>query len=163
MDADAPTKALSPSWSFVADTVMGGVSTGSLDICDVGGRRAARLTGAVSLDNNGGFVQMAFDLAPDGAAYDASDWLGFELDCYGNEEAYELRLRTTDLQRPWQSFRAEFFAPALWATRRFPFADFAPHKTDASFDPAHLRRVGVLAIGRAFDADIAVSAVRLYR
>lgn len=154
---------LSPSWEFVADTVMGGVSTGSVSMADVGGRPAARLTGAVSLDNNGGFVQMAFNVRNDGSAYDASGWSGLELTLCGNGEAYDLRLRTNQLTRPWQSFRAEFVAPKEWTTLRFPFKAFGAHKTDATFDPAKLRRIGVLAIGREFIADIAVSGIGFYR
>jgi len=154
---------LSPNWEFVADTVMGGVSTGAISTGTVDGRKATRLAGSVSLDNNGGFVQMAFDLKRSGAVFDASDWAGIELDVYGNEESYDLRLRTDDLSRAWQSYRAAFRAPACWTTVRLPFAGFLPHRTDAPFDPAHLRRIGVLAIGRVFEADVAVSAVRFYR
>ncbi|GHF04100.1 CIA30 family protein [Aliiroseovarius zhejiangensis] len=154
---------LDPSWEFVADTVMGGVSQGAITTGPVHGRTATRLTGRVSLDNNGGFVQMATDLNPDGTVRDASHWRGLELDLCGNGETYELRLRTDHLTRPWQSYRAGFSAAPDWATLRFPFADFTPHRTDTPFDPARLHRVGVIAIGRAFTADIAVSALRLYR
>lgn len=105
---------------------------------------------------------MAFDLSGDGKTFDASGWVGIELNVRGNKEIYEIRLRTDQLSRPWQSFRAEFVAPVDWTTLRFPFADFEPHKTEAKFDPARLRRIGVLAIGREFEADVAVTAVRLY-
>lgn len=153
---------LAPDWEFVADTVMGGVSQGSLKREQVAGRAATRLEGRVSLDNNGGFVQMAFDLLPDGGPFDASDYSGLELDVYGNSERYDLRLRTDQLTRPWHSFRTQFEAPPSWTTLRIPFADFEAHRTNEIFDPARLRRIGVLAIGRVFNADIAVSALRLY-
>ncbi len=154
---------LSPDWDFVADTVMGGVSQGRIDDVTIDGRAAMRLTGSVSLENDGGFVQMAFDLADGGGAMDASGWSGIEIDVLGNGETYDLRLRTDQLSRPWQSFRTEFTAPESWTTLRFPFSDFVPHKTDAAFDPARLRRMGVVAIGREFEADVAVSGVRLFR
>lgn len=154
---------LSPNWEFVSDRVMGGVSSGTLQIDTAGGLRGARLRGQVSLDNNGGFVQMAFDLAEDGAAFDASDWSGIEMDVFGNDELYEVRLRTTALTRPWQSFRAPFEAKAQWQTLRVPFDAFEAHRTEASFDASQLRRIGVLAIGRAFEADITVASVRFYR
>ena len=152
---------ISPNWEYVADTVMGGVSSGQANRETVQGRDAMRLTGDVSLDNNGGFVQMAFDLAG-GDVVDASGFAGIELDVFGNSKEYDLRLRTDALQRPWQSFRASFTAPPQWTSLRVPFGDFAPHKTDATFDPARLRRVGVLAIGREFHADIAVAGLRFY-
>ena len=149
---------LSPTWEYVADAVMGGVSQGRLTLETVDGRDAARLTGTVSLDNNGGFLQMAFD-----AAADMSGWTGVEIDVAGNDETYDLRVRTDQLTRPWQSFRTSFTAQREWTSVRIPFADLTPHRTDATFDPRRVRRIGILAIGRVFDADVAVSGVRLYR
>ena len=55
-------KQLIPNWEFVSDTVMGGVSKGSVADEIVGGCDATVLRGTVSLENNGGFIQMAFDL-----------------------------------------------------------------------------------------------------
>ncbi|QUJ78017.1 CIA30 family protein [Sulfitobacter albidus] len=147
---------LNPEWEYVADTVMGGVSTGRLSHEEVAGREAARLTGEVSLDNNGGFVQMAFDV-PQGA--DPSAHSGVVLTVYGNGATYDLRLRTTDLTRPWQSYRATFEAPAEWTEIRLPFTAFEANKTDAPFDAGALRRIGVLAYGAEMTADIAVSKI----
>ena len=44
-------------WRFIADTVMGGVSTGKVDFLTENGMAYARLTGSVSTENNGGFIQ----------------------------------------------------------------------------------------------------------
>jgi hypothetical protein len=153
---------LTPQWEYVADRVMGGVSTGALSVEDVAGRAAARLTGRVSLENNGGFIQMAFDTAHAGSGVDPAAWTGLFLDVYGNGERYDVRLRTTDLERPWQSFRAEIEAQPLWRTILLPFDGFVPHRTQASFNPGALRRVGILAAGRAFEADVAVARVGVY-
>lgn len=160
---DSMTKDLTPAWEFVADTVMGGVSQGGISRAQVAGRVATRLQGDVSLDNNGGFVQMAFDLEPGGGSHDASGYTGLELEVFGNGERYDLRLRTDQLTRPWHSFRTDFEASAEWTTLRVPFTAFEAHKTDKIFDPSRLRRIGVLAIGRVFRADVAISAIRLYR
>lgn len=157
------TQQLSPAWEYVADTVMGGISTGGLEVDDYRGHKATVLCGEVSLANNGGFVQIAADLNPDGTIYDASAWDGFALKVCGNDASYDFRLRTDALRRPWQSFRTEFIAPSTWQTVYLPFADMIPHKTDAQFDPARLRRIGILAIGRAMRAEIAIAAVHLYR
>lgn len=157
------TMELTPRWEYVSDQVMGGVSTGDLRLQDADGCACVRLTGSVSLENNGGFVQMAFDLAEAGAAADPASWDGIEFDLRANSETYEVRLRTTQLERPWQSFRQEFTAGGNWQLLRFSFADFLPHRTEVAFDPAALRRIGILAIGRTFDADISVRAVRFFR
>lgn len=154
---------LKPEWEYVADGVMGGVSEGSLQRETYNGRMAAVLRGAVSLENNGGFVQIAFDLCPDGAGFDATDWSGIELITCGNGERYDIRLRTQQLIRPWQSFRSEFVAGSQWRALRFPFNEFIAHKTEVVFDPSALRRIGILAIGREFRAEMAVSGISLYR
>lgn len=154
---------LTPNWEYVADTVMGGVSRGQATPEEIDGRAAIRLTGTVSFDNNGGFVQIAFDVQDDGAPFDASAWTGLKLDVLGNGEVYDLRLRTDQITRPWQSFRTEFTAPAIWRTITIPFSDLTQHRTEVAFDPARLRRIGILAIGREMQADIAVSKVQLYR
>ncbi len=149
---------LDPDWRYVADRVMGGVSSGALRLHDGATGPVAQLTGQVSLDNNGGFIQMAFDVDAD-----ARGWSGIEMDVRGNGETYELRLKTDQLSRPWQSFRAPFVAGPDWQTIRFEFDAFEAHRTDAVFDAAQLRRIGVLAIGRAFEADVSVANVRFFR
>ncbi|MEM6619381.1 MAG: CIA30 family protein [Pseudomonadota bacterium] len=153
--------ALNPKWAYVADTVMGGVSTGRIDPVSDAGRSAMRLTGRVSLDNNGGFIQMAFDPVPGGPAIDASAFTGIRFETRGNGETYDVSLRTTELKRPWQSYRASFTAGPDWTQVTLPFADFEPNRAPVPFDPAKLRRIGILAIGREFDADVAVAGMCL--
>lgn len=153
---------LNPKWEYVADTVTGGVSSGQLTQHEVAGRDAMQLTGTVSLENNGGFIQMAADLAEDGV-FDASDWSGVEVDLRGIGAGYELRLRTDQLTRPWQSYRVEIEPTGAWETIRFAWDAFEARKTDAPFDSARLRRMGILAIGAEMEADIAVSGIRLYK
>ncbi len=154
---------LDPKWEYVADNVMGGVSRGTLATGNVQDQRATRLTGEVSLDNNGGFLQMAFDFRPDGHAFDARGWLGVELDLRGNDETYDLRLRTCDLDRPWQSYRSSFVAPERWTAMRFAFSDLEAYRTDAQFNPATLRRLGLVAVGREFTVDLSVRSAALFR
>lgn len=150
------------TWELVTDRVMGGVSDGALSRETVAGRRALRMTGEVRLENDGGFVQMALDLAPHGAGIDASRWIGLEIDVLGAGGRYNVHLRTEDVERSWQSYRAEFAAPADWTTHRLPFADFAPHRIEAALDLASLRRIGLVAIGRAFHADLALARLAFY-
>lgn len=149
-------------WEYVADAVMGGVSTGALTQEDVAGRQAMRLTGDVSLDNNGGFIQMATDVGA-GTGIDASQFTGIALRVRGNGATYDMRLRTSDLSRPWQSYRTTFTAPQEWAVINLPFASFEPNKTDVPFDAKGLRRIGVLAYGQEMQADIAVTEIWFYR
>lgn len=153
---------ISEPFQLITDTVMGGVSSGTLTRETVGGREAYRMRGMVSLENNGGFVQMAADINPDGALFDASAFTGIELDVTGNTETYNIHLRTSDLTRPWQSYRQSFIAGPEWETHRIPFTDFTPHRTEMPLDITKLRRIGILAIGRVFEADVSVARLRFY-
>jgi hypothetical protein len=163
LDQEPPRATIGTRWELIADRVMGGVSSGELTREHVGGRAALRMRGDVSLENNGGFVQIALDLAPGGGVVDARGWTGIEIDVFGNDERYNLHLRTADVVRPWQSYRAEFIAGPEWRTIRLPFATFEPHRIDAPLDPARLRRLGIVAIGRAFTADVAIGRLQFCR
>lgn len=160
LDRPAPMATAGAPWALIADGVMGGRSSGAMSRETVAGRPAVRMTGSVSLENDGGFLQIALDLSPDGGVVDASGWSGIEIDAIGNGETYNLHLRTADVQRPWQSYRRSFLAAPTWGTIRLPFAAFEPHRIDRPLDATRLRRLGVVAIGRAFAADIAIGGLR---
>ena len=160
LSREPPLSTIGTRWQLFTDRVMGGVSDGTMSREIVGGRPAIRMRGAVSLENSGGFVQIAMDLAPDGKAKDASDWGGVELDVFGNGEEYNLHLRTEDLTQPWQSYRQSFRAGPQWQTVQFRFQDFTPYRTDIALDVRRLRRIGIVAIGRAFSAGICVGGLR---
>ena len=154
---------LGSRWRLVADTVMGGVSRGELSVQTVRGRPCLRLTGRVSLENNGGFIQASLDLGANGTLLDASRYQGVEIEVYGNGETYNLHLRTADTNIVWQSYRASFVALPPWQTRRLPFAEFQPHRIELPLDVRHLKRLGLVAIGRELDADLYIGRVGLYR
>ena len=162
LDRDPPTASTGSDWQLLTDRVMGGVSSGTLAREVIAGRPALRLCGDVSLENNGGFIQMALDLAPGGVSVDACVWTGIELDVFGEDQEYGVHLRTPDLTRPWQSYRHGFRTLPVWQSLRMPFAGFAPHRTDIPLDTRRLRRLGVVAIGRAFFADLALGGVRFF-
>ena len=141
---------------------MGGISDAGLGHERVQGRGCLRLSGRVRLENNGGFIQAALDLSASGDTVDASRYRGLRLVVRGNDESYSLHLRTPDNVRPWQSYRAQFHAGTQWQTVTLPFEDFAPYRLDAPLDVSRLRRLGLVAIGRAFDADLWVRELAFY-
>ena len=59
-------------------------------------------------------------------------------------------------------YRAGFIAAPEWREIRVPFDRFEPHRLAELLDLCRLRRIGLVAIGRAFHADLAVSAIGLY-
>lgn len=160
--ADDLRSALGTRWRGVADTVMGGVSRVEVARETIDGRRSLRLQGDVRLDNNGGFIQAALDLSPQRETFDASGYTGIRLVVRGNEERYSVHLRTPDNVRPWQSYRAHFTAGKRWQTVELPFASFEPYRVQAPLDRARLKRIGLVAIGRAFRADLAVAELSFY-
>ncbi len=155
-----PLSCLQTQWELLSDQVMGGVSSGGLTCDTVAGHAGLRMRGQVSLANDGGFLQMALDMALGGGSVDASGWTAIAFAAIGAGEEYNVHLRTDAVTRPWQSYRHSFIASQAWTEITLPFADFTPHRLDAPFDPATLRRIGIVAIGRAFEADITVRDLR---
>ena len=153
---------LGTEWRFVSDGVMGGRSTGRLDWDEIRGRRALCLRGEVSLANDGGFIQATLDLAPSGTL-DGRDWSGIRLLVQGNGERYNLHLKTLDLRLPWQSYRSTFTAEPDWQDVHLPFAGFVAHRVQTPLDVRRLRRLALVAIGRAFEAELCVAEIGLYR
>lgn len=141
---------------------MGGVSDGTLDReCGNDDRAWLALRGSVSLENNGGFVQMAADLEADGGPVDISDAATLILTVRGNGDTYGCHLKTADTTRPWQSYRQSFAAPAEWTDIALPLPEFRPHRVDSPFDPSRVRRIGLVAIGRKMDARLDLAGVAL--
>lgn len=158
--------ALGTEWRAVSDRVMGGVSSGTIARRELDGRRALCLSGRVSLENNGGFVQAQLDLSgadTPGDPLDASAFTGVRLLVRGNGEVYNLHLKTTATILPWQSYRASFVAGPEWRALQLPFDTFEPHRLVQRLDPRHLTKLGILGIGRAFDAEVCVAEIALYR
>ena len=148
-------------WRFVADTVMGGVSTGNVIVDSHNGKNCLRMRGNVSTENNGGFVQMALSLSGRGV-FDASQYDGIELVVSGNNESYNLHFRTSSLWFPWQSYRGSLTATPEWQTVRIPFSELEAYKTSQAFQQNKLKRVGLLGIGRDFQADLCRASIRFY-
>ena len=153
---------LGTEWRLVTDQVMGGVSDGQLAFDTYKNRECLRLSGNVSTENNGGFIQMALPFA-DQDDFDATAYTGIEVDVAGNNESYNIHIRTAGLWFPWQSYRFAFQATTDWQTLRFPFSEIKPYKTNKRFQQHKLVRIGLVGIGRAFKADLCVAAVKLYK
>ena len=150
------------SWRLVTDNVMGGRSAGSIDRKEKDRRSVVTLSGLVSTKNNGGFIQMVQDIPVD-IALVASQYEGIRLNVSGNGETYNIHLRTAGLWLPWQAYRADFTSSAHWQSVEIPFESFSPYKISLPLDISKLKRIGVVAIGRDFDADISVSEIGFYR
>ena len=110
------------------------------------------------LDNQGGFIQMALELAPPRGALRQ----GIELDVQGNGRHYGVHPRTDAMTAPRQAWRARFAAPPQWQTVRLLFEAFEPYRTGGTLDPAHIRRLGLVAIGEPGEAALCVGRVAFF-
>lgn len=150
------------NWRLVTDGVMGGVSQGRLTPDMVEHRRCLRMQGRISLDHNGGFIQASLDLAKQ-VPSDIATYGGVLLEIYGNGEQYNVHLRTRANRLPWQSYRATFHAAPVWERIQIPFGEFAPYRIDEPLDIRGLTRIGIVAIGREFEADLCIGRLEFYR
>ncbi len=146
------------SWRGFSDRVMGGVSNADFNRDELKGRRCVRMTGDVTRDSGGGFIQMALYL--DQA--DASAYRGVELLVYGNDEDYNAHIRTPDCGWHDESYRATFHAEARWQTVRISWDAFKPNGVAVPLDNSRLERFGLLGWMREFTADLAVGEIALY-
>ena len=148
---------LGTPWNSFTDRVMGGLSDMSAELTEVEGRRAMRMVAEVTTANNGGFAQIAASLGQRGL--NASGFRALELDIWGNDEVYEVHLRTPACRRPWQYYRHTFSAPARWSTVRLRLDKFEPISMRGALDTTALRRIGIVAYGRDFMADLSIARV----
>jgi len=153
--------AVGSRWRLVSDQVMGGVSDGRMTYEEIEGRRALCMLGRIRLENNGGFLQLALDLSLSGSL-DASPYEDVGLFVRGNAERYNLHLKTEDTRLPWQSYRQSFETGSAWREVRLPFNSFEPYRVDVPLNLRRLRRLGIVASGRAFTADFCVAEVGFY-
>ena len=149
------------NWRLISDQVMGGRSSGRFAAEQSGQYFCLHLQGSVTTENNGGFLQIAHDLSePERLA--ASLSTGIRMLARGNNESYNLHLRTSNLSLPWQSFRSSFHAVDEWREIVLPFDQFSAYKTSSKLDIKKIRRIGILAIGRDFEADVKVTDFGFY-
>lgn len=149
-------------WRAFSDRVMGGISREQATLETIDGRRCIRLRGEVRLEHNGGFVQVAVPLDARGGPFDARGYTGVRLLAWGNGEEYLVHLRTRDTWLPWQLYRAPFVAGPAWQTVDLPFSAFRPERLAAPLAVGALTRLGIVAYGRRFLADVAIARVALY-
>jgi hypothetical protein len=147
------------TWRGFSDRVMGGVSNAEFNQDEIEGRRCVRMTGNVTRDSGGGFIQMALELEN---LSDASPYRGIELLVYGNDEDYNAHVRTADCGWYEESYRATFHAEKRWQTIRLPWRDFKPNGVSTPLDTSSINRLGLLGWMRDFEADLALGAVALY-
>ncbi|TVQ39264.1 MAG: NADH:ubiquinone oxidoreductase [Spirochaetaceae bacterium] len=151
-------------WEGFTDRVMGGRSDMSARIEHGAQGPALRMTGRVSLENNGGFIQMRLPLSATGAI-DASGYRGVAVTARATGDHYYIHLRTSRTRFPWSHYEQKIPVTEQWKRIELPFADFVAQNMlgGGSPDVSRLRSVAVVAGKADFTADIRVRSIELYR
>ena len=144
-------------WNYVADTVMGGISTGSVEFKTIEGKAVAVLTGNVTTENNGGFIQIRMSL--DKIKLDKAK--SIKLIAKGNNQKYFVHLRTTGTLLPWQYYQAEFIVEENFKEFILPIEDF---KKSGSLmlkkvNPKKITSIGLVAYGRDHEAELTIKEI----
>jgi hypothetical protein len=147
-------------WTYVSDQVMGGVSEGSLSFSQDKSQTFAQMSGKVSTENNGGFIQFRSDVKN----IDKSQVQGVYLNVRGNGEKYYIHLRTSGTLMPWHYYSSGFVASKVWQRVKLPIESFLPSSgwLRNAIKPTRIKSLGVVAFGRDYKADIQVAEIGFY-
>ncbi len=149
------------NWAFFTDGVMGGLSQGKAIISKVDGKDCYHMTGDVTTENNGGFIQIRNQLKP---AISTKEYEGIYVKVYGNQQEYAIHLRTALTVAPWQYYKFSFNTNNKWNEIKAPFNEF---KKSNAYQPGKLigqkiKSIGLVAGFRDFAADICLSEIGFY-
>ena len=147
-------------WEFVTDQVMGGVSTGNVSFMTENGTSYARMTGTVSLQNNGGFIQFRRSVT----SHFEKSKQGLELKLRGNNQQYFVHIRTTGTFLPWQYYHAPFSSNSDWKIVRMPFSMFERSSGFLSkkITAKNIRSVGIVAFGKEHEVQLDVKQISIF-
>ena len=144
-------------WQFISDQVMGGVSSGKVEFFSDNNNFYARLTGNVSTENKGGFIQIRRKLEKPslkGAKF-------IEIIAKGNNQDYFVHLRTSGTLLPWQYYQISFKVDNDFKIFKLPINEFKRSSVFLSkqINPKNITSIGVVAFGRDHSADIYIKEI----
>ena len=149
------------NWAFFTDGVMGGLSEGKAIISKIDGIDCYHMTGNVTTENNGGFIQIRNQLKP---TISTTEYEGIYLKVYGNKENYSIHIRTALTMAPWQYYKFNFQTTNQWNEIRAPFSEF---KKSNVYQPNNLigqkvKSIGLVAGFKDFKANVCLSEIGFY-
>ncbi|MEE2722427.1 MAG: CIA30 family protein [Pseudomonadota bacterium] len=147
-------------WKFIADTVMGGISSGQLSFSVDGSANFARMVGKVSTENNGGFIQFRRSVI-DGLPANTK---GLKLSLRGNGQKYFVHIRTKGTFLPWQYYQRSFMSNEDWSETTMLLNEFRPSGIllRKTIDPKSIKSIGIVAFGRDHEAEIDVRKISFF-
>lgn len=132
------------NWKFISDQVMGGVSDGKIEFLHSGRYFFARMTGYVSLENDGGFIQFRKKVKDIKLLNN-----GIEINVRGNIQKYFVHIRTTGTILPWQYYQAPFEVINEWKTIKIPYDSFERSgiMLSRNINPKSITSIAIVAYG----------------
>ena len=148
-------------WQFFTDGVMGGLSSGKVKIENIEGKKCYRMTGNVTTENNGGFIQMRVQIQP---PIPSHKYNGVYLNALGNNLKYSIHIRTPYTKLPWQYYSSKFLATNDWRKIDLPFINFRKSNfyQPKQFDYHNIKTLGIVAAFDNFKADLSISEIGFY-
>ena len=147
-------------WEFIADTVMGGISSGQLSFSVDDNANFARMVGKVSTENNGGFIQFRRSVINGLPA----ETRGLKLSLRGNGQKYFVHIRTKGTFLPWQYYQQSFMSNEDWSETTMLLNEFRPSGIllRKTIDPKSIKSIGIVAFGRDHEAEIDVRKISFF-
>ena len=146
-------------WEFVSDKVMGGISEGKLEIFKDKKNYFLRLSGIVSTENNGGFIQIRsnFDV-------DEENFNGIRIKARGLPSEYFIHIRTSFLLLPWQYYSGKFVVSEVWEDHEILFEDFEKSNfyQPSLFSSSDIKSIGFVAFGKNFEPQLDILKAELF-
>jgi hypothetical protein len=149
-------------WQYISDRTMGGASDGQAVLEQNEDIFFARLTGNVSTDNNGGFIQFRSTLSFTNLDKEGKKIKGVRLNVRGNGETYHIFIRTNETQSYSDYYLATFIANNKWEIVDLPFTQFKHRFSNRTLAGKNIRTFGIVAYGREFFSDVSVSKITFY-
>ena len=148
------------NWEFISDQVMGGVSFGSYEIFNEGNLSFLKLTGFVSLENNGGFIQVRKKIK----SLKNIDFKGIKINSRGNDEEYFIHIRTKFTLLPWQYYQGKFSVNSKWQEIKINLSEFKRSGVllPQYIEPQHILSVALVAFGKKHRVNLEVSEIAFY-
>ena len=147
-------------WIFISDKVMGGISSGKLDFLEENGDFFMRMTGAVSLENNGGFIQARKFINN----LNQKNFKSVKILTRGNEMDYFIHLRTKFTLLPWQYYKEKINTGSDWSEDNIYIKDFKPSGflLPKKINSKNITSIAIVAFGKESEVMIDVKEIKFY-
>ena len=147
------------NWEFISDQVMGGVSSGDYKILKEEETFFLRMTGNVSLENNGGFIQVRKKISKN----KLYPFKTIRINARGNNLDYYVHIRTSFTLLPWQYYQASFSVTKDWKTSNLELDGFKPSGLllPKKINTKHIVSIALVAFGKKQKVELDVSDIIL--